>query len=229
MKFPITFVAGAVVGATLSYAASLVWRAPEVPAVVVDVGALKQDISRADQNTREARDALRIAQEELRVARTREVERAQVQPAAVIANPPPTATSNRAIMTYLGEPILPPAGTDPKYSASVVLASFKSLCESRGIRIEQLGVDATEFPFVLHGVLANGSDFFQHIDAELKTIPGYAYGGSSTGRSKDGRMYFSLNITPSSAYPRELSEAIDRRLMLRLQMISAAWTDSLRR
>ena len=102
---------------------------------------------------------------------------------------------------------------------------FRDLGETLGIKIEKLAVDTTEFPFVVHGVVEGsaGGGFFKKIDSELRALPGYTYGGSVTGRTRDGSTYFALNMTPSSAYPREHAETIDRRLMLRLQMAAAAW------
>lgn len=101
---------------------------------------------------------------------------------------------------------------------------------AQGVQVGKLGVDGTEFPFVLHGLLEGekARDFFQRIDAELRALPGYTYGGSVTGRTTEGGLHFSLNMTPSSAFPREQADAIRRRLILRLQMIDAAWVDVVR-
>jgi len=106
-------------------------------------------------------------------------------------------------------------------------AVLRSVCESLGIKIEKLAVDTTEFPFVVHGLVERqpGNDFFRRIEAKLREVHGYSYVGSTSGRSKEGASFFAMSITPRKAYPPERAEAIERRPMLRLQMIGAAWKE----
>jgi hypothetical protein len=80
---------------------------------------------------------------------------------------------------------------------------------------------------VVHGLVERqlGNDFFRRIEAKLREVPGYSYVGSTSGRSKDGASFFAMSITPRKVYPPEHADAIERRLMLRLQMIGAAWKE----
>jgi hypothetical protein len=137
----------------------------------------------------------------------------------------PVHPANASILNYLGDPCPPPPSLDARYTAEGLATAFKDLCAARGVRIEKLGIDTAEFPFALYGVVerSSGGDFFRDLKEELKAMPGYTYGGSVTGRSGDGSTYFALNMTPNSVIPREQSEAIQRRLMIRLQMLGAAW------
>lgn len=222
------------IGAAAAVAAGGGWlvisQSQQIDALNASLAAQQQVVStlRADneQLRRKARDAEAAAVELQAIRRP--------QPAAVSASVPspaasrPTVVVDNAISGYLGEPVLAPAQLDAKYSAGELAAVFRALCETLGIAVDKLAVDSTEFPFVVHGVVQNeaGGAFFRQIDAELKALPGYTYGGSVTGNKKGGLTYFALNMTPSSAYPPEHAETIRRRLMLRLQMVAAAWADS---
>jgi hypothetical protein len=223
MKSSMAFGLGLIGGSMVATTTLLLWQTRERSRLVAETSELKQDLLRANLETKEARNALHIAQQGLQSIRTRESGDPKLQGAVASSTIPAANPTNSGIMDYLGEPVPPPSTLDPKYSARELVTVFKTLCETHGVKVEKLGVDTTEFPFVIHGVLENGSDFFRNIAAELRALPGYSYGGSATGRPRDGSVYFSLNMTPSSAFPRERSEAIHRRLMLRLQMISAAW------
>lgn len=135
------------------------------------------------------------------------------------------SAANQAIGNYLGEPVAPPANLDPKYTAVGMTEAFLAWCAARGIKVQKLAVDTSEFPFLVYGQMEASPDITRQFNTEMRNLPGYAYGGSVTGRTREGSTYFSLNMMPSSAYPKEQAEAIQRRLMLRLGMLGAIWTD----
>lgn len=138
---------------------------------------------------------------------------------------PAVSTANQAIGNYLGEPVAPPANLDPKYTSVGMTEAFLAWCAARGIKVQKLAVDTSEFPFLVYGQMEGPPEITRLFNTELKNLPGYTYGGSVTGRTREGTTYFSLNMMPSSAYPREQAEAIQRRLMIRLGMLGAIWTD----
>jgi hypothetical protein len=138
--------------------------------------------------------------------------------------PQKAGDANAAIMAYLGEPVAPPADLDPKYSSDGLIAACKAVYAKLGIELSKLAVDDTEFPFLVYGVIS-GSHDFQVLQGALRAMPGYAYSGSVVGR-KNGMTYFSLNMMPPDQYPRAQRAAIQRRLMIRLQMLGAIWSDS---
>ncbi|MDO8544047.1 MAG: hypothetical protein Q7S40_26695 [Opitutaceae bacterium] len=187
------------------------------------VSALRAENEQLQQKARNAEAAAGELQA-LRHAKQPGMSASVPSPAASRA----TVAANNAISAYLGEPVLAAANLDTKYSAGELAAVFRALCETLQINVDTLAVDTTEFPFVVHGLVQSeaGGPFFRRIDAELRALPGYTYGGSVTGGTKGGLTYFALNMTPSGAYPPEHAEAIRRRLMLRLQMVAAAWADS---
>lgn len=239
MKSPTPLVIGLAVGALVASISMGLWRSKEQAQAEAEVRELKQSLSQVEMEATEAREALRSATD----SREREAARgaSSSTPETVPKNPTPAATgttvtapasttSNAMIMGYLGEAVPAPANLDPKYNPQQLAATFRGLCEAQGVQVGKLGVDGTEFPFVLHGLLEGekARDFFQRIDAELRALPGYTYGGSVTGRTTEGGLHFSLNMTPSSAFPREQADAIRKRLMLRLQMIDAAWVEVVR-
>jgi len=131
----------------------------------------------------------------------------------------PSNSGNVAIMEYLGNPVPPPANLDARYAPEGLVAAFTQMSRTAGWKVLKLAVDDSEFPYLVYGVVANGRDL-----AELKTalgaMPGYVYGGSVTGGSAQGSGYFSLNMTPSDRYPRDQMETVQRRQMIRLQMLA---------
>lgn len=177
------------------------------------------------------REALRAS--EAAAQTPREIARTDVAPStsapAMISPAPPASESppNSAILNFLGEPVPAPANLDPKYSAVELSVAFRGVCDALGVRVDKLAVDTSEFPFVVHGLVEHqpGNDFFRRVEAQLRETPGYKYVGSTTGHSKDGATYFAMSITPPAEYPREQADAIQRRLMLRIQMIGAAWKE----
>ena len=196
-----------------------------------ETAAYDASVRRLNGELQRTREALRAA--EAAVETPREIVRTDVAPltptAASIstAAPPTTSPANSAILNFLGEPVPAPADLDSKYSAAELSVAFRSVCDALGAKVDKLAVDTSEFPFVVHGLVERqpGNDFFRRVEAQLREMPDYKYAGSTTGNSKDGGTFFAMSITPPSAYPREQAEAIQRRLMLRIQMIGAAWHD----
>lgn len=225
MKPGVMAVGGFVAGAMTAAAVLLAWSSREQVRLEVELTTLQQKLTDAEQAGRRERETLRNLREELAGMRERPtvVAPAPVAPVGSATGGAATAGHNDAILRYLGEPVPPPANLDPKYAPEGMMAAFKSFCEARGVTVEKLGVDTSEYPFLLYGVVRNGSEFFQQISTELKALPGYAYSGSTTSRSKDGEVTFALNMIPGKAHPGEQAESIRRRNMIRLQMLQAAW------
>jgi hypothetical protein len=222
MKAPLAFGIGLASGLIIPSTLLLVLRSRDHFRQEAGLVTLREELSLARKAAERDREALRAAVQELEALRRE----AQPKPSHSVATPaqPTAIPGDSAIATYLGLPVPAPAGLDRKYSPEEIAAVFRDLAETLGIKIDQLAVDTTEFPFILHGRIASaaGSGFFKTIDAELKALSGYTYGGSVTGRGKDGSTFFALNMTPSRAYPREHAEAINRRMMLRLQIAAGA-------
>lgn len=162
MKYPTALVIGLFAGAGVASVSLLLWQSKEQAQRESEVRELKEGLSRAQLAVEEAREALRRAKEE----REREVARGAAgsapeatpnrpvpAPAGTAGSAPVLATSNASTMSYLGDAVQAPATLDPKYSAQQLVAAFRGLCEARGVKVGKLGVDGTEFPFVVHGVL----------------------------------------------------------------------------
>lgn len=130
-----------------------------------------------------------------------------------------SAGANAAIMAYLGNPVPAPANLDAKYSPTNLTAAFTALSKRSSWRVKKLGVDDSEFPFLVYGMLAGKHDF-REIEKGLREMSDYTYGGSVVGTTGDGSTYFSLNMIPYEHYPRDQRRACDRRLMVRLQMLA---------
>jgi hypothetical protein len=131
--------------------------------------------------------------------------------------------ANAAILVYLGEPVPPPARLDPKYTADGLTVAFRQMCRNVGVRVKQLAVDTSEFPFLVQGLVDGRQDVTTFKEA-IHSVTGYSYGGSASKGGADG-TWFVLNLTPSAHYPRNHAEPIRRRSMIRLQVLLAALTD----
>jgi hypothetical protein len=230
-----TIVAANFAALSLGLAALAWWHYRERAALEEGVLALQRRLMQREQAARRSDLELQAARAEVRTAReslaqSRHAAGASASSASapradVATTPTPDAPTTASIMRYLGEPVRPPPALDPKYTAEGLAAAFTALCQSRGLKVQQFAVDTSEFPFLVYGLLEGGRDFFRQIDGELKTVPGYAYGGSVVGSTRDGSTYFSLNMTPRAAYAGSDAEAIQRRMMIRLQMLGVIWTD----
>jgi hypothetical protein len=222
------FALGVVVGLALASATLVIWQSHAHSQLEPQLSDLKRALLRADEAAKRDREALKTAREDLDAIRTREsVESRRPLPVEAVAVPASSAI-NSALLSFLGDPVPAPPALDAKYSAEGLAAAFRSLCEARGIKIEKIGVDTSEFPFVVYGVLENGRDFFRQIDSEIRALPGYSYGASTSGRTPAGSTYFALHMTPNAAIPREHAEGVRRRLMLRVQMLGPIWNDPVR-
>ena len=217
---------GIVAGMAVTSAVLMIRYSNERSLVEVEVEMLKRKLQKAEEAVAQGREALRTARQANSGFPVRDATEARSSASVAPRIGPGEGPMNTQVATYLGDPVPPPVALDRKYSAEEMVSAFKSLCESRGIRIEKVGVDTSEFPFILHGVIQGDKDFMLKVGFELKSLPDYSYGGCDWGRSSNGGTFFSLNMTPSRVYPPEHSEAIRRRLTLRLQMTAAVWADA---
>ncbi len=136
----------------------------------------------------------------------------------------PSAVSepaNLAIIAYLGKPVAAPADLDAKYSPKELETVFKEISRKAGLRVQELAVDDTEFPFLVYGLLA-GKHEFRVLQNGLRELKDYGYGGSVVGTTDKEMTYFSLNMIPYSQFPSAQAVACNRRLMVRLQMLADA-------
>ncbi len=130
-----------------------------------------------------------------------------IQAAATAAAEP-----NGVFSSFLGKPVQAPANLDPKYLPENLVSAFKDVSKNAGIEVKNVAVDTSEFPYVLYGTI-DGQHSYRDIEAALKTLPGYTYGGSVT----QGPV-FALNMIPMSAVSDDQRDTAQRRLMIRLQM-----------
>jgi hypothetical protein len=218
MKSSLSFGIGVVCGALAAFTLFSVSRYRDRESRDAELAVLKEDLSLAQKSAARDRQVLESTlkqREGTRVA-------LEAKPSRVAGALPSQATpANSVFESYLGRPVSVPSNLDPRYSPEEISAVFRDLVETLGMKVTKLGVDASEFPFVIHGRVDStaGADFFKKVDAELRALPGYTYGGSLTGKAEDGTTYFALNIIPSSAYPEGANETIRRRLMIRMQLL----------
>lgn len=82
---------------------------------------------------------------------------------------------NEAIIRYLGDPVAAPSSLSPKYSREGIETAFRELCDRHGVGIERLGVDGSEFPFIVLGRLKGSREFMARIDSHLKATPCWSF------------------------------------------------------
>lgn len=99
----------------------------------------------------------------------------------------------------VGPPVPPPANLDPRYLPEALKTAFAAGCKASGLRILDIAVDESAFPYLLYGVVETGGSF-ETLKAAVARMEGYRYMGSTTSR-RDGLMFFVLDITPRDQYP----------------------------
>ena len=123
------------------------------------------------------------------------------------------------ITVDMGDGRVAPADVDARYTPQALREAFQAVCKKLHYRIERLEVDATEFPFLVHGVLDKGDH--REIRDALNAMPGYTYVGSVTLNTSDGPTLFALNMTPQDQYPRD--RATQERIRERLNALARSW------
>jgi len=126
---------------------------------------------------------------------------------------PPVSLSgpNQALLEYLGNPVEPLANLDARYTKDGLINAIQLAAQNAGIVLKKVAIDDSEYPFLV-GVIYQGPDFPKLKD-QIKKMDGYGYNG---GTGSDTCNAF--NIVPYEAYPREVSQRIHHRLMLRQQV-----------
>lgn len=120
----------------------------------------------------------------------------------------------------IDEPVPAPSNLDPKYAPEALANVVRVACKTLGYRIRHLAVDSSEFPFIVHGVLADRCDHKALRDA-LPAFDSYAYVACAMNYRSGGDTLFALSITPANQYPRLYSQSIRQRLPARLRLLSS--------
>lgn len=126
---------------------------------------------------------------------------------------------NAAILKYLGDPVPAPRELDARFASDGLENAFRTLCANASIQVRKLVIDTSEFPYLIYGIL-EGTHTYTAIRALIPTAAGYAYAGSVTRRLPDGSTSLSINLTPLDRLPLENRAAIQRRLLVRLEMLA---------
>jgi hypothetical protein len=122
------------------------------------------------------------------------------------------ADSNKALYDFLGQPVAPPEDLNPMYTKEGLTNAVQLAAKKAGVSLKKVEIDDSEFPFLV-GVVCNSGDC-DKLNEPLGKLPGYIYGGStSSGTIK------AMNITPRLVYPQQDRDRIERRLMVRMQVL----------
>ncbi|HXC37209.1 MAG TPA: hypothetical protein VNV43_15135 [Candidatus Acidoferrales bacterium] len=122
---------------------------------------------------------------------------------------------NQALFNYLGNPVMPPANMDQRYTANGLTSAIQQAARNAGIAVKSVAVDDSEYPLLVC-VVCGGSDAAK-LKAALKSMPGYQYGGGvGNDSNNDGSdTCNAFCIVPHSAFPQGTADQIYHRLMLR--------------
>jgi hypothetical protein len=129
-----------------------------------------------------------------------------------------TSGPNQALLEYLGNPVVPPAAMDARYTKDGLINAVQTAARNAGIKVKRVAVDDSEFPFVVD-VICEGSDFVK-LKEQIRKLDGYDYSGSiGNDVNHDGSdTCNAFNLVPYQAYPSGTSQQIYRRLWLRQQV-----------
>lgn len=139
------------------------------------------------------------------------VTKSSVVTPSVTAGSGALANANRAIFEYLGEPVEPPTDLDPKFSREGLSNALRSAVQNAGASLH-VQVEDSEFPFLVGLVGQGARASYSRIMTELKQM-GYSDQGSVGSETCQ-----SMNIVPYDAFPRDASQRISHRLMVRQQI-----------
>ena len=118
---------------------------------------------------------------------------------------------NRALLEYLGDPVVPPADMDPAYSKEGLVAAMQTAARNAGIPLTRVEVDASEYPFLV-GVVCKDGDW-ESLKEQIMKLPGYNYTGRTGGRTVNV-----MNLVPYSVWPQGAGHRINHRVGLRSQV-----------
>jgi hypothetical protein len=116
---------------------------------------------------------------------------------------------NQVLFDYLGNPVAPPSNMDPAYSKEGLISAVETAAQNVGISLVKVEIDDSEFPFLVGVVFAKPGDK-EKLKAQIVKSGAY----SSTG-GVGGDTTYAMNIVPYVAFPKESSQRIYRRMMLR--------------
>jgi len=129
-------------------------------------------------------------------------------PALSIPNPIP----NLAMLKYLGNPVETPAHLASSYTPEGLTQAIRTAARQAGVTVGEIEIEGLEFPPLIGMICDN--EPFEKLVAQLKTMKDYTYQGSVGSYN-----CHVMSIIPYQAFPEGSGEQIERRLMLREQML----------
>ena len=122
------------------------------------------------------------------------------------------AGANQSLIDYLGDPVPPPPGLDPKYTAEGLSNAVQLAANNAGLSLTHLVIDDSEYPGIIAIVIPKGD--IDKINDQIKAMAGYEYNGSIS--SQTCKVF---NMVPYRAYPSDAVQRIHHRLGLREQVL----------
>jgi hypothetical protein len=159
--------------------------------------------------------ATRAARAETEIAQLRkELERLRARTPSMVAG---SSSNSDTLSAYLGTAVEPPPNLDPAYSKDGLSAAIQVAAQKAGISLKKVGIDDSEFPFLI-GIVSEPGDWGK-LKTQLSSLEGYEFHGSV---GDDTSHTFS--IVPSRAFPPATSAQVNRRMNTRLQLFYDSFT-----
>jgi hypothetical protein len=116
---------------------------------------------------------------------------------------------NKVLFDYLGNPVDPPSGMDAAYTKEGLTRAMQAAAQRAGISLMTLEIDDSEFPFLIGVVFSKQGDK-EKIKEQLGKVTAYVSSGGV-----GGDISYAMNIVPYRVFPKESSQRIYRRMLLR--------------
>jgi hypothetical protein len=127
---------------------------------------------------------------------------------------------NQVLFDYLGNPVIAPPEMDAAYSKAGLTRAMQAAAQNAGISLVRLEIDDSEFPFLVGVVFAKPGEQ-EKLKEQIAKLGAYASSGGVGGDT-----IYSMNVVPYRAFPRESSQRIYRRMMLREAVLYDKITES---
>lgn len=131
-------------------------------------------------------------------------------PAKAAASEPVSTTGpNQVLFEYLGNPVPPPPNMDAAYTKEGLGQAILDAAHKEGISLVKLEIDDSEFPFLIFVTFAKEGDK-EKLKEQIAANPAYDSSGGV-----GGEIDYALNIVPYRAFPKDASQRIYHRMLLR--------------
>jgi hypothetical protein len=119
---------------------------------------------------------------------------------------------NEPLLRYLGDPVPADVNTNPAFTKPGLTVAVRKAADSAGIEIKSLEIDDSEFPPLI-GIKCNSAEDLEKLQQQLRNLPGYQYGGSTSSQAAAA-----FSLVPYESVPDSMRDRVMHRVMVRRSM-----------